>query len=302
MATRSFRVEAIDYATGLAELRTVRETVFVHEQRVPLEEEWDALDPLCNHVIARDEAGAPIGTGRLTPERRIGRMAVLAEWRGQGVGDAMLDALVAEARKLGWPVVSLSAQVSAEAFYARQGFIPEGERFMEAGIEHQSMRRVLAGSTAVEDLSGAIAAATAVVTRARRQLRIYSRELDPGLLDNAAVLGALRRFSTGNSGGGIRILLQDAAAAQHTLAPLLTLAQRLPSVFAFREVREPVDKAYASAFIANDVGGYYFRTLGHRFDGETDLDGAGRARQLRDEFDRFWERARPCTEFRALGI
>jgi hypothetical protein len=253
-------------------------------------------------VIARDEAGAPIGTGRLTPERRIGRMAVLADWRGRGVGDAMLAALMAEARKLGWPAVSLNAQVSAEAFYARQGFIPEGERFMEAGIEHQSMRRALAGPTVVEDLAGAIAATIAIATQARRHLRIYSRELDPGLLDNAAVLGALRRFSTGNSGGEIRILLQDAATPQHTLAPLLTLAQRLPSVFAFREVREPVDKAYASAFIANDASGYYFRTLGHRFDGETDLDGAGRARQLREEFGRFWERARPCTEFRALGI
>ena len=302
MAARSFQVEAIEYATGLAELRAVRETVFVHEQQVPLEEEWDALDPLCRHVIARDESGLPIGTGRLTPEHRIGRMAVLAEWRGQGVGDALLAALMAEARKQGWPVVSLNAQVSAEAFYARQGFIPEGERFMEAGIEHQSMRRALTGSTAVENLAGAIAATTAVVTQARRQLRIYSRELDPGLLDNATVLGALRRFSTRNSGGEARILLQDAAAPQHTLAPLLSLAQRLPSVFALREVREPVDKAYASAFIANDVGGYYFRTLGHRFDGETDLDSAGRARQLREEFGRFWERARLCTEFRSLGI
>ena len=302
MVTRSFHVEAIDYATGLAELRAVRETVFVQEQQVPLEEEWDALDPLCRHVIARDEAGAPIGTGRLTPERRIGRMAVLADWRGQGIGDAMLAALMAEARALGWPVVSLNAQVSAEAFYARQGFIPEGERFMEAGIAHQSMRRALAGPTAVENLAGAIAATTAVVTQARRHLRIYSRELDPGLLDNTVVLGALRRFSTRHSGGEIRILLQDAATAQHALAPLLALAQRLPSVFAFREVREPVDKAYASAFIANDASGYYFRTLGHRFDGETDLEGAGRARQLREEFGRFWERARPCTEFRALGI
>ena len=302
MAAPSFQIETIDYATGLAELRAVRETVFVREQQVPLEEEWDALDPLSRHVLARDTAGLPIGTGRLTPEHRIGRMAVLADWRGQGVGEAMLATLIAEARKQGWPAVSLNAQVSAETFYARQGFIPEGERFMEAGIEHQSMRRALAGSTAVENLAGAVAATTAVVTQARRHLCIYSRELDPGLLDNAVVLVALRRFSTRNSGGEIRILLQDAATPQHTQAPLLNLAQRLPSVFAFREVREPVDKAYASAFVANDAGGYYFRTLGHRFDGETDLDGAGRARQLREEFGRFWERARPCTEFRALGI
>ena len=302
MSARAFHVEPIDYASGLAELRAVRETVFVQEQQVPIEEEWDALDPLCRHVIARDEAGRPIGTGRLTPEHKIGRMAVLGDWRGLGVGDAMLAALMTEARKLGWPAVSLNAQVSAETFYARQGFIPYGERFWEAGIEHQSMRRALHGPTAIENAAGAIAAVVAVVSHARRSLRIYSRELDPGLLDNSAVLEALRRFSTGTRGGEVQVLLQDAATPQRTLAPLLSLSQRLPSVFAFREVREPVDKAYASAFIANDMGGYYFRTLGHRFDGEADLDGAGRARQLCDEFGRFWERSRPCTELRALGI
>ncbi|MET1161311.1 MAG: GNAT family N-acetyltransferase [Pseudoxanthomonas sp.] len=302
MNERRFHVEAIDYASGLAELRTVRETVFVQEQQVPIEEEWDALDPLCRHVLARDQAGQPIGTGRLTPEHKIGRMAVLADWRGQGVGEAMLAQLMAEARKLGWPSVSLNAQVSAESFYARQGFIPHGERFWEAGIEHQAMRRALHGPTLVEDKAGAIAALVAVATHARRALRIYSRELDPGLLDNPAVLEALRRFATATRGGEVQVLVQDAAIPQRTLAPLIALGQRLPSVFAFREVREPVDRAYASAFIANDLGGYYFRNLGHRFDGETDLEGAGRARQLRDEFGRFWERSRPCTEYRALGI
>ena len=302
MNVRAFQVEAIDYASGLEELRAVRETVFVQEQQVPIEEEWDALDPLCRHVIARDQNRLPIGTGRLTPERRIGRMAVLTEWRGQGVGEAMLAALIEQARNLGWPTVSLNAQVSAEDFYARHGFIPHGERFYEAGIEHQSMRRALQGATAVENAAGGVAALLAITAQARRSLRIYSRELDPGLLDDPRALDALRRFATRMRGAEVQILLQDAGTPQRTLAPLLTLAQRLPSVFAFREVREPVDKAYASAFIANDLGGYYFRTLGHRYDGETDLEGAGRARQLRDEFGRFWERARPCTEFRALGI
>ena len=111
-----------------------------------------------------------------------------------------------------------------------------------------------------------------------------------------------RADATHPRGGEVQVLVQDAAAAQRSLAPLLTLAQRRPSVFAFREVREPVDRAYASAFIANDMGGYYFRPLGHRFEGETDLDNPGRARQLRDDFGRVWERSRPCTEYRALGI
>ena len=302
MGTPAFSVGPIDYASGLAELRAVRETVFVHEQRVPLEDEWDALDPLCCHVIARDALGRPIGTGRLTPERKIGRMAVLREWRGRGVGDAMLVVLMDEARALDWPEVALNAQVSAEAFYARHGFIPHGERFWEAGIEHQSMRRRLKGATAIEHVGGAIAIVAALAGQARRTLRIYSREMDPGLLDAAPVLDALRRLATGVRDAQVQVLLQDASTPQRTLAPLLTLSQRLPSVFAFREVREPVDRAYAPAYVANDRAGYYFRPLGHRFDGEASLESAGRARQLGDEFARVWERSRPCTEFRALGL
>ncbi|WP_454830592.1 GNAT family N-acetyltransferase [Pseudoxanthomonas wuyuanensis] len=297
-----FRIEAVDYATAHDDLRRVRETVFVQEQQVPVEEEWDALDPLCQHVIARDASGQSIGTGRLTPERKIGRMAVLNQWRGRGVGDAMLLALLDQARQRRWPEVSLHAQVSAETFYARHGFLPYGERFWEAGIEHQSMRRRLGGAAAVELAPAAVAAVIGLVTQARRSLSIYSRELDPGLLDHPQVLEALRRFATGGRGGEVRILLQDAAAPQRNLAPLLGLSQRLPSVFAFREVTDPVDRAYPSAFVANDAGGYYFRPLGHRFDGETDLESPGRTRQLREEFARIWERSRPCSEYRALGI
>jgi predicted GNAT family N-acyltransferase len=301
-STPGFRVEHIDYTAGLEDLRRVRETVFVQEQQVPIEEEWDALDPLCHHVIARDHDGQPIGTGRLTPERKIGRMAVLRDWRGRGVGDALLLALIQAARQRHWPEVSLHAQVSAEAFYARHGFLPYGDRFWEAGIEHQSMRRRLGGAMAIEHQQAAVAIATALVAQASRAVLIYTRELDPGLFDAAGLLDALRRFGTRTRGGEVRFLLQDAATPQRTLAPSIGLAQRLPSVFAFREVSDPVDRAYPSAFIVNDRGGYYFRPLGHRFDGEAELENPGRARQLGEEFGRIWERSRPCTEYRSLGL
>lgn len=141
---RSFRVEPADYRADFQDLRAIRETVFVLEQNAPIEEEWDALDPLCIHAIARDLQGQPIGTGRLTPERKIGRMAVLREWRGKGVGAAVLVALMGHAQRRGWPEVSLHAQVSALGFYLAHGFEAYGERFWEAGIEHQPMRRMLA--------------------------------------------------------------------------------------------------------------------------------------------------------------
>jgi predicted GNAT family N-acyltransferase len=295
-----FRVEAVEYEAGLPGLRAVREAVFVQEQGVPVEMEWDELDPLCRHVIARADNGQPIGTGRLTPEHKIGRMAVLVDWRRQGVGDALLLALIDEARRLGWHDLSLHAQTSAVGFYAKHGFLPYGERFVEAGIDHQSMRRLLDRPNAVETQEAAIAALLGIIGSARRQLLVYSRELDPGLLDHPDVLAALRRFATRE--GEVRVLVQDATAPQRAHLPMISLGQRLPSAFVFRAIDEPVDRGYPSAYIVNDAGGWYFRALGHRFDGETRIDQPARVRQLRATFEPVWERARPCSEYRALGI
>ena len=297
-----FEVEVADYARDRDALRAVREAVFVREQGVPLELELDARDPDCLHVLARDAEGRPIGTGRLTPAHTLGRMAVLPEWRGRGVGAAMLAALTALALSRRWRAIELHAQADAIGFYARHGYLPFGPRYTEAGIEHQSMRRALQGPNPVEDREGAIAATVAIVDATRRSLRAYSRTLDPGLFDAPPVLEALRGLAVRGDGIELRFLLQDAGTPQREHAPLLALAQRLPSVVLFRAVDDPVDLNYPSAFVANDGGGYYFRGLGHRFDGETALDAPGRARQLREEFDRTWERSRPCGEYRALGL
>ncbi|BCT93181.1 hypothetical protein LYSHEL_22040 [Lysobacter helvus] len=113
------------------------------------------------------------------------------------------------------------------------------------------------------------------------------------------MVDALRRFGTSGRGVEVYFLLQDVAAPQRAHAPLLTLAQRLPSIFLFREVDDPVDRAYPSAYLANDAGGCDFRTLGHRFDGEADLHAPGRARQLRMAFMAVLERARPVSIPRA---
>jgi len=297
-----FRVELVEFQQALAELRGVRDEVFVDEQRVPVELEHDALDPLCTHVIARLLDGTPIGTGRLTPERHIGRMAVRAPWRGRGVGDALLLALVEQARLRGWPDVHLNAQVSAIGFYERHGFQPEGERFIEAGIEHQAMRRALDGPRAIERRQDAIDTTVQIIQGARRSLWIRSFVLDPGLYDAPEVMQALRSFATSGRGNEIRILLHDAATPQRNQLPMLALAQRLPSVFLFRELDDPVDRNDPAAFIASDEGGYYLRTLGDRIEGEAELHAPARCRQLRAHHEQAWERARPVSEYRALGI
>lgn len=296
-----FRVELVAFDAARAELHAIREAVFIHEQGVPAELERDALDAVSTHALARLLDGTAVGTARLTPDGHIGRMAVLEAWRGRGVGDALLAALLQDARSRGWPEVALNAQVGAIDFYQRHGFRAVGGRFQEAGIEHQQMRLALTDSRRVESREEAIAATIAVIEGARRGVAIYTRDLDPGLLDQADVVAALRRLATAGD-TAIRILLQDPGAPQRALAPLIALGQRLSTAIMFRAVEEMVDRSYPSAFIVNDRGGHYFRPLGHRWEGEAVLDSPGRARHLRGVFDPYWERARPCTEYRALGI
>lgn len=139
----SVEVEIADWARAEARVMPVRTAVFVVEQGVPESIERDAMDALSRHAIARDASGAVVATGRLLPDGHIGRMAVLAALRGMGCGGAVLQALMAEAARLGMAEVVLNAQVHAQDFYQRHGFVADGELFLEAGIEHRTMRRRL---------------------------------------------------------------------------------------------------------------------------------------------------------------
>lgn len=136
------RIEILDWAAARAEASRIRLKVFVEEQRVPREIEMDDMDGACLHALAWLD-GKAVGTGRLLPDGHIGRMAVLGESRALGVGGAILERLVEEARRQGRREVILSAQTHAIGFYRRHGFSEEGKVFEEAGIPHQEMRRVL---------------------------------------------------------------------------------------------------------------------------------------------------------------
>lgn len=126
-----------------ARVMPLRIAVFVIEQGVPEEMERDEFDPVSRHIVCETADGEVIGTGRLLPDGRIGRLAVASHWRGRGIGGRLLETLVTEAMKLDMEAVVLHAQVQAESFYLRHGFIPEGPVFDEAGIAHRLMRRVL---------------------------------------------------------------------------------------------------------------------------------------------------------------
>ena len=120
----------------------LRHEVFVVGQDVPEELERDELDAVSDHAVALVD-GRVVGTGRLLPDGTIGRMAVSSSVRGQGIGAAVLGVLEQRARERGLTAVELHAQVHALGFYDRYGYVPYTEVYLEAGIEHRSMRKEL---------------------------------------------------------------------------------------------------------------------------------------------------------------
>jgi predicted GNAT family N-acyltransferase len=119
--------------------QSLRLEVFVVEQGVPVELEWDEADEVSTHAVAYDEAGQVIATGRLLPDGHIGRMAVRKSARGQGIGSEVLAALLQEAKHRQFHVLALHAQTHAVDFYTKHGFQIEGDEFLEAGIPHRRM-------------------------------------------------------------------------------------------------------------------------------------------------------------------
>ena len=137
------RIKTGDWKALGADASKVRTAVFVKEQGIPMEMEWDEADNTAVHAVAYNGLGQGIATGRLVTQTagvgKIGRMAVHHALRGSGVGGEILSSLMGVARQRGDREVMLYAQRSAEGFYQRLGFAPRGEPFEEVGIPHIEM-------------------------------------------------------------------------------------------------------------------------------------------------------------------
>jgi len=142
-------------AEDLATVHAIRREVFIVEQGVPADEEWDELDATSVHLLALDEDGAPLGTARLIhgPEALaiagrpgtvlLGRLAVLKPGRGTGLGAALVRAVEEAGRAHGGTEMELHAQVQALGFYERLGYAAHGPEYLDGGIPHRTMTRAL---------------------------------------------------------------------------------------------------------------------------------------------------------------
>ena len=151
-AQRMTYIEIGDWPAMQNAAQAVRTAVFVQEQGIAPEDEWDAEDATALHAVLFDANGQPLGNARLLQPTvnmaKVGRMAVLREVRGRGYGDRLLQALLLEAKRRGNKEVRLSAQRTAEGFYAAHGFSVVGEPFDEVGIPHVEMQLKLSVGSA----------------------------------------------------------------------------------------------------------------------------------------------------------
>ena len=124
-------------------IRSIRESVFINEQSIAPEIEFDGLDSSAIHAVVTVD-GKRVGTGRILSDGHIGRIAIMRDFRGLGLGSKIVLSLIDEAKLSGYKRVYLGSQKQAIDFYTKLGFTPFGEEFIKAGIVHLSMEKTLA--------------------------------------------------------------------------------------------------------------------------------------------------------------
>lgn len=317
----------VDWATSREALQAIRGRVFIEEQGVPKALEWDGQDDTAHHFMAISEAGQRVGCGRLLPSGQIGRMAVLADFRGRGIGRQILDAALQAARDLGLTRVVLHAQTDAIGFYRRAGFLPQGDEFMEAGIRHQAMTLELPiPFEAPEDLpkpeirpdqpspqaaaaelcqhegeSECVAGLLAVLADPSRKVRIYSQELDHTLFDRLDVTDALSQFVRHGPPARLQILIHSSSSAVSRGHQLVELAQRLVSKIEIRKVSSVLAADRHSCVIV-DERGYFLLPDHHAYQALSNAYDPVQAERLAERFDYLWERSEADPELRVLRL
>ena len=134
-----FTVSLLCWHDGEPLLKSIREAVFIREQGVSAELEWDGLDESCRHALAISHQGDAIGCGRMLANGHIGRIAVMPQWRKKKVGTAVMEALLNYARAHDYKQVDVDAQTYAVPFYRGFEFVERGDVFRDAGLPHIKM-------------------------------------------------------------------------------------------------------------------------------------------------------------------
>jgi len=312
-------------------LQRIRQVVFIEEQEVPRDLEWDGEDETSHHFLALNEAGQYIGCARLMANSQIGRMAVLIEQRGNGIGAQLLDAALDHARELGFRETFLHAQTYAIGFYQKAGFVSFGDEFSEAGIAHQAMRLVFPldfdppegiedaepnvryqpvretltqpgpQTAAFDDLTTTREHLLKTISAAKRRVLIMSPLLDSVLFDDPELVEALSTLARSAQRVEIRILIFDSKLIVQRGHGIVELARHLEEKVKIRRVEQNFNPK-TSQFVSADLDGYWLLPNHEVYEGVSDLADPVTTKRLNEVFATLWAKNQMDPELRLLRI
>jgi len=299
----------VNWLEAKNDLSLIRTQVFIEEQSVPVELEWDEHDKNCIHLLVLFKNN-PIATARMQKNGHIGRIAVLKEHRHQGIGSAMLDILIdyCNQHKLR---PHLDAQIKAIGFYQKKGFCVISEEFLDAGIPHKSMeinmeynQYILGENNELLNFDSRLDnrnIATTLISQAKVQIRILTPNLEHMIYDTSEITQSLSKLAIKNKHTLINVLINDATQAVITGHRLIELSRKFSSSIHLHKT--PVDMAgYETAFILIDDTGYLYKHRGNSHQGQACFNDMAKVRDLTKTFDEAWAISKPDPELRQLYI
>lgn len=293
-------IQNCEWQTHEPLLTDIRETVFCKEQKVSTEEELDGKDELAStkHLIAYYDNEA-IATARLLESGQIGRLAVLPDFRKQGIGLSLLKRATELALVSHIPRIYLHAQTHAISLYQQAGYAPKGNIFVDAGIDHQEMVFNADNSDVLETfyggeiirLSSPIEIAqhiSQIALSSHRYLDIFSHHLDQHTFSNPHLIHSLSQFARSSRYSRIRILLQDTKPLWKTSHPISNLLRRLPSKAEIRLLTEQTTQP-ETAYAISDNRRLVYLNNEEKSEGFVNYKAPGEARRYTEEFEYLWQ-------------
>jgi predicted GNAT family N-acyltransferase len=305
-------INTVTWDDAHSELRLIRLKVFIEEQQIPEELEWDSGDQIAIHFLGK-EGNRPVACARLFKDGKLGRLAVLKDCRGNGWGRRILQAAEQYLLDQKKSKLYLDSQANSYQFYFKNGYRPTDNMCWDAGIPHVQMEKLLLNPDPIsktyllgEDKnhyhSGQPAASSVWFqigsSQCRREINIQINDLAHPLFHNAACISNLSKFIRESRHTQVRILINKEVPglSEH---PLLRLQQRMSSRLKVRTLFMPSNKETNHNQISFDRSGYLefdYKTTDCNFSNRISVN------RYRIDFEKQWEDSRELVEGRRLNV